>query len=138
MHQLIRQPIGFQTARENAVDEQLKLRETWAAIAAGEHSGPDRRRMRCAGSSGPFVRSPDWLRALNELPDQGIEALIDLIMLIEQKCGWPDLCNRIVFIAQAAGGVWPIGLLFAIVRGQCKLRRIEAKVWEASNSEGFF
>ena len=27
----------------------------------------------------------------------------------------------------------PIGLLFAIVRVQCKLRRIEAEVWEASN-----
>ena len=32
VHQLIREPIGFQTARGNAVDEQLKLCETWAAI----------------------------------------------------------------------------------------------------------
>ena len=32
----------------------------------------------------------------------------------------------------------PIGLLFAIVRVQCKLRRIEAKMWEARNTEGPF
>ena len=31
VYQLIRESIGFQTARGNAVDEQLKLRETWAA-----------------------------------------------------------------------------------------------------------
>ena len=72
------------------------------------------------------------------LPDQGIEALIDLIMLIESKCEWPNLCNRTIFIAKAAGGVRPIGLLFAIVRIQCKLRRIEAKMWEARNTEGIF
>ena len=77
-------------------------------------------------------------RALNELPDQGIEALIDLIMLIEEKAEWPDLCSRIVFIAKASGGVRPIGLLSAVVRVQCRLRRIEAQLWEASNSEGFF
>ena len=59
-------------------------------------------------------------------------------MLIEEKWEWLNLCNRIVFIAKAAAGVRPIGLLFAIVRVQCKLRRIEAKMWEATNSEGFF
>ena len=32
VHQLIREPIGFQVARGNAVDEQLELRETWTAI----------------------------------------------------------------------------------------------------------
>ena len=37
-----------------------------------------------------------------------------------------------------AGGVRPIGLLFAIVRVQCKLRGIEAKMWEARNTEGLF
>ena len=58
-------------------------------------------------------------------------------MLMENKCEWPNLGNRIV-IARAAGGVRPIGLLFSIVRVQCKLRRIEAKMWEARNTEGFF
>ena len=57
-------------------------------------------------------------------------------MLIENKCVWPNLCNRIVFISKAAGGVRPIGLLFAIVRTQCKLRRIEAKMWEATQARG--
>ena len=47
--------------------------------------------------------------ALNELPDQGMEALIDLIMLIEAKCERPVFCNRIVFTAKAAGGVRPVG-----------------------------
>ena len=55
------------------------------------------------------------------------------IMLIEERCEWPNVCNRIVFIAKAARDVRPIGLLFAIVRVQCKLRRIEAKLWEATN-----
>ena len=40
VHQLIRQPIGFQAARGNVVDEQLKLRGAWAANLASEHSGP--------------------------------------------------------------------------------------------------
>ena len=55
-------------------------------------------------------------RSLNELPDQGIEDLIDLITLIEAKCEWPSLCNRIVFTAKAASGVRPIGLPVTIVR----------------------
>ena len=59
-------------------------------------------------------------------------------MLIKEKCEWPNLCNRIVFIAKAAGGVRLVGLLFATVRVQCKLWRIEAKIWEARNTEGFF
>ena len=71
-----------------------------------------------------------------ELPE-GIEALIDCIMLIEAMCELPNVCNY-VFIVKAAGGVRPIRLLFAIVRVQCKRRRIEAKQWEASNGEGFF
>ena len=36
------------------------------------------------------------------------------------------------------GRVRPIGLLFAIVRVQCELQRIEAKMWEARNTEGLF
>ena len=75
---------------------------------------------------------------LNELPDQGIEALVDLMMLIKSKCEWPNLCNRIVFIAKAAGGVRPIGPLFAMMRIQCKLWRIEAKMSEARITEGIF
>ena len=71
------------------------------------------------------------------MPDQEI-ALVDLIMLIEEKCEWPDLCNRIVFRSKAAGGVRPIGLLFVIVRVQCKLRRIESEVCEHSSTDGFF
>ena len=71
--------------------------------------------MRCVGPSGPFPGlGYDAVppRALNELADQGTEALIDLIMLIEQSAGTPNFCNRIVFIAKAAGGVRPIRALF--------------------------
>ena len=32
----------------------------------------------------------------------------------------------------------PTGQLFGIVRVHCKLRRIEVKMWEARNTEGFF
>ena len=157
VHQLIRAPIGFQAARGNAVDEQLKLRDAWAAVwqantlepalVLPEDDGPlfhrpsvDAMRRVLTSFRAVFGLGYDAVppRALNELPDQGIEALIDLIMLIEEKCEWPTLCNRIVFIAKAAGGVRPIGLLFAIVRVQCKLRRIEAKMWKARNTEGLF
>ena len=156
VHQIIREPIGFQTARVNAVDEQLKLRETWEAIWRANAVKPA---LAWLEDNGPLFHRPSVgamrrvltsfraitvlgydavsARTLNELPEQVIEALIDLIMLIEEKCEWPAFCNRIVFTAKAAGGVRPIGLLFAIVRVQCKLRRIEAKMWEAKNTEGF-
>ena len=63
---------------------------------------------------------------------------MDLIVLMKVKCDWPVLRNGTVLTAKAAGGVRAIGLLFAVVRVQCKLRRIQVKVWEASNAEGFF
>ena len=118
VHQLIRQPIGFQAARGNAVDEQLKLRETWAAIWQANTLGPA---LAWPEDNGPLFHRPSTdamrrvpsfravtglvydavpPRALNELPDQGIEALIDLIMLIEQTCEWSNQCNRIVFIVK--------------------------------------
>ena len=60
VHQLIREPIGFQAARGNADDEQLKLRDTWAAVwrvnATGRCS-TDHQWARCAGCSLPFARS---------------------------------------------------------------------------------
>ena len=151
--QLTREPIGFQAARGSAVDEHLKLRDASTAVwrvntvepARPEDDRPLLHRpsvgaMRrvltsfCAVTGLGYDAVPP--RALNKSPDQGIEALIDLIMLIEEICDWPTLCNRIVFIAKAAGGVRLNGLLFAIVRLRCKLRRIEAKMWEARNTEG--
>ena len=66
-------------------------------------------------------------KALNEL----IESLIDLMNGLTCAIGSSSFRTRRV-------GVRPIGLLFAIVRVQCKLRRIEAKMWEATNREGFF
>ena len=77
-------------------------------------------------------------RTLNELPDQRIEALIDLILLIEENASGPPCAIGSTLLRRRRGGVRPIGLLFAIVRVQCKLRRIEAKMWEARNTEGFF
>ena len=58
MHQLIREPIGFQAARGNIVDEQLKLHAEWAASGQRTTSPlvTDRRRVRCVGSSTPFVQ----------------------------------------------------------------------------------
>ena len=70
---------------------------------------------RCAGCLLPFVRVTGLVhdavppRTLNELPDQGIDTLVDLIMLIEEQCEWPTLCNRIVFIAKAAEACDPSG-----------------------------
>ena len=85
------------------VDEQLTLRETWAPIWRANTPGPALSWPEVLGrvfhlprtdamrrTLGPF-RAVTGLgynavppRALNELLDQGIEALIDLIMLIEQ------------------------------------------------------
>ena len=132
MHQLIREPVGFQAARRNAVDEQLMLRETWAAIWRANTLGsmltlpkddrplfhrPSTGARRWILSSFRAVTGLGYdaapLRVLNELPDQGIEALVDLTMLIEQKGE------------------------MARLRVQCKLRRFEAEVWEPSNAEGF-
>ena len=109
------------------------------ALAWPEDNGPLFHRlstdaMRRVLTSFRAVTGPGYAavppRTLNELPDQGIEALIDLIMLTERKCEWRNLCNRSVFIAGAA--------VFVIVRIQCKLRRVEAKMWEARNTEGVF
>ena len=143
---------------ENTTANAAKVRTTEATRCmgsrlAGEHCGTSARMARRRRAAfpptisgrdveGAHILSPvtglgyDAVppRALNELPDQGVEALIDLTMLIEEKREWPTLCNRIVFIAKAAGGVRPIGLLFAIVRVQCKLPRIEAEMWEARNT----
>ena len=96
----VQEPIEFQSARGNAVDEQLKLRDTWAAIGRANAVGPalngqlshrpstDAMRrvltsFRAVTGLGYDAVPP---RTLNELPDQGIEALIDLIMQIEEKC----------------------------------------------------
>ena len=152
VHQLMREPIGFRAPRGNAVDEQLKPRDAWAAVRRAntvekavvwpEDDGPLFHRPSVDAMRGVLTsfRAVTRLgfdavppRALNELPDQGIEALIDLIMLIEEKGDWPTLGHRIIYIAKAAGGVRPIGLLFVI-----KLRRLEAKMREARNTEGLF
>ena len=93
MYQLILEPIGFQAARGNAVDEQLKRRDAWAAVWRANTGTSARmaRRRRAAfpptiggrdaqGAHVSFVaaaglgydqRVPP--RALNELPDQGID-----------------------------------------------------------------
>ena len=112
--------------RGDAVDEQLKLRATRAAI--WQTNTP------CQCSSGR--RMTGDTQAPQFFPHS--EGLIDLIVLIEAKCEGPTLCNWIVSTSQAAGGVRRIGLHFAIVRVQCKLRRIEVNLWEASNGECFF
>ena len=50
----------------------------------------------------------------------------------------PGNCGSDCPHSKAVEGVRPIGLLLAIVLVQCQLRRIEAKVCEASNGECFF
>ena len=64
------------------------------------------------------------------------DGMLDLVPCREVR--WSEMFDWRSCIAKAAGEVRPIGLLFAIVRVQCGLRRIEAKVWEASNTEGLF
>ena len=83
--------------RGDAADEQLKQRAARAGIWPGGNSGArsssgwrvaghcsiGRRRPRCEGSPAPFaVRGLEYASELNGLPDQGVEALIDLVMLI--------------------------------------------------------
>ena len=134
VHHLIREPIGFQAARGNAVDEQLKLL-AGPALTLPEDDGP----LFHWPSKDAMRRILRSFRAVTGLRYDAVpKRALNFIMFIEETCEWPNLCNRIVFIAKAAGAVRPIGLLSAIVREQCKLRRIEAEVWEASTAEGFF
>ena len=100
VHQLIRSTIGFQRVRGNAVDEQLKLRATWAGIWQAETQGPvllwpedDRplfHRLSTDAMRRPLssFRSVTRLaydsvppRPLSVLPDLGIGALINFIVL---------------------------------------------------------
>ena len=129
VHQLIREPTGFQAARGNAVDEQLKQRDTWAAVWRANAAEPalalptgrsftDHRRTRCARCSTLSARSRGWYdaeppRTLNELPK---EALIDLIMPIEEKmrrrrevCGPSGYCHRACAVQASANRGQDVG-----------------------------
>ena len=112
MHQLIKSLSGSKR-RGDAVDEQLKLCETWAAWAAIWRANTPGPALAWLEDDGPLFHRPSTdamcriirsfravtalgydavpPRALSELPDQ------DLIKLIEEKCEWPVLCDRIVF-----------------------------------------
>ena len=102
VHQFILEPTGFQAARLNAVDEHrscaqrgqpydrrtLRAQRTAGRRMTGR-SSIGHRRMRCAASPVSSFRAITGLaydsvppRALNELPDQGIVALIDLILIV--------------------------------------------------------
>ena len=69
----------------------------------------------------------------NIMTDEGIEALIDIIMRAEAAGEWPDFIIRLVFIPKREGGVRPIALLAAIVRVQGRLRRPIAAEREQRN-----
>ena len=126
VHQLIREQIGFQAARGNAVDEQLKLREAWAATWRANAVKPA---LAWPEDNGPLFHRPSVgamrmvLTSFRAATGLGYDAVIYLIVRDMRMAGPVQ--------SKAAGGVRPTGLLFAIVRVQCKLRRIEGKMWEA-------
>ena len=67
--------------------------------------------------------------SLNELPDQGTEALIDLIVLIQAACEWPSLIGSSSLQRQQAH--------LSPLRHRVLSAHATA-VWEASDGEGFF
>ena len=77
-------------------------------------------------------------RQLLMLDDQGIDCLIDVIMLIEQSCQWPDMCTKLVFLAKRTGGLRPIALINLIARVQARLRRPIACQWEHDHDREYW
>ena len=80
---------------------------------------------------------PRWFAAL---PDDGLEAWVDMMMIAEAQ-GWiPRVMSTLtmVFIPKASGGVRPIGLFTASQRLWGKLRRLVAAEWEAAHARPYF
>eukprot|EP00959_Pyramimonas_sp_CCMP1952_P348769 7306806-Pyramimonas_sp.AAC.1 len=44
------------------------------------------------------------------LSDEGLETLIDVVMVVELAAEWPQLNNKIVFLAKRLGGVRPVAI----------------------------
>ena len=61
------------------------------------------------------------------LSDEGIEALVDVVMAVERSGTWPEIHSKIVFLAKRTGGWRPIALFWAPVRFQGRLRRVVAR-----------
>jgi hypothetical protein len=62
-------------------------------------------------------------KQLLHLDDDGLECLVDVIMLIERQCTWPFLMTKVVFLAKRTKGVRPIALVYLVARAQAKLRK---------------
>ena len=60
---------------------------------------------------------------LLHLDDEGLECLVDVALLIEQQCTWPEVLTKVVFLAKRTGGVRPIAQVYLAARVQARLRR---------------
>jgi hypothetical protein len=77
-------------------------------------------------------------RQLLELSSEGLEALIDLLMAVEQMAEWPQLHTKIVFLAKRLGGVRPVAIIHVVARVQARLRKPLADAWERRNDRPYF
>eukprot|EP00959_Pyramimonas_sp_CCMP1952_P398409 8348017-Pyramimonas_sp.AAC.1 len=101
---------------------------------------PDQLRRVCSTFKVLGGRSFDSFnpRDFGVLDDVGLEALADLLELVERQCRWPDFINKLAFIPKREGGVRPIALLAALVRVHGRLRRPMAAAWEAARDRGYW
>ena len=152
---LVREPIGFHVAPRIAFIEQRKLWDIWKPSGKWSPQAPrlsdqdlglfftGLRWMRCACCSAHSARDRVEVRLSASANaqrtiwprDRGTNRSHH-VRGDQMRMAEPLQPNRLH--CKGCRLVRPIGLLFAIVCVQCKLRRIEAKTWKASHGEGFF
>eukprot|EP00959_Pyramimonas_sp_CCMP1952_P077857 1627523-Pyramimonas_sp.AAC.1 len=59
-------------------------------------------------------------------------------MAVEQAAEWPQLHNKIVFLANRLGGVRPVAIVHVLARIPTRLRRPAAVDWERRNDRPTF
>ena len=84
--------------------------------------------------SGDFLHP----RLVAWIDDEGLEALAELLMLIEEVGAPPMELLTSVFIDKTTGGKRPIGLMVGLMRLWGKVRRECARAWELENSRPYF
>ena len=128
VHQLIREPIGFQTASGNVVDEQLKLGETWAAIWRANAVEPA---LVWPEDNGPLFHRP----SVNELPLRGSRPGLTSSRSLKRNTNGPPCAIGSSLLRRRAGD--PSACCSpSCVSVQASANR--GQDWEARNTEGFF
>ena len=76
-------------------------------------------------------------KVLCQLPESGLEATAELLMLIEEARRWPggSCCVDLVRLVKEGGGHRLIGLLPALYRVWGKIRRGVCDEWEMRNKD---